>query len=67
MKRLGHQLNEGNILSHGYLGGAGLVVVTPAMQVDRHLALGSSSPGGTSGGSLGTLGAGKVEAEISTY
>lgn len=67
MKRLGHQLNEGNILSHGYLGGAGLVVVTPAVQVDRHLALGSSSPGGTSGGSLGTLGAGKVEAEISTY
>lgn len=62
-----HQSNGGDILSHGYLRGASLVVVAPTMQVDRHLALGSSSPGGASSGSLGTLGAGKVEAERSMY
>lgn len=66
MERQGHQSNGDNILSHGYLGGAGLVVVTPAVQVDGHLALGSSSPGGTSGGSFSTLSAGEVEAGLST-
>lgn len=57
----GDTQNTGRVIRNAGLGGIGLVVVTPAVQVDGKLAGGSGAPRGTSGGGGRTLGSGEVE------
>ena len=58
-ERSGH---PGDLLSKRHLGGVGLVVIAPAVQVDGLLALRCSAPGQAAAGGLSALGAREVEA-----
>lgn len=55
--------NTGFVVADADLGGVGLVVVAPRVQVDGHLALGVSTPGSAAGSARGAFGAAEVEAE----